>query len=170
MYIFRFKYSANGTFGIYFLEANGKIIQNGFTLEPGPNHGKGPIPPGIYHAQIIWWDRQSPKSDYYVYKLSDVPERKGILIHAGNRQSDTSGCILPGERYAPSGNSISGSKVATDNLIMGPLFEEPLPGLKALDDISLIVYLYDLIKGCGFVVDKPGYIIICEWTPIGFAN
>lgn len=31
-----------------------------------------------------------------VFRLSSVPDRLGILIHAGNTTHDTKGCILPG--------------------------------------------------------------------------
>ncbi|MDI6699579.1 MAG: DUF5675 family protein, partial [Candidatus Saccharicenans sp.] len=162
-YLYRFKYSNNGTFGIYYLEGNGRIIDSGFTLEPGLNQGKGPIPPGTYPAKIIWWDRKEPKRDYYVWKLMDVPNRSGILIHAGNNQSHTSGCILTGGGLYPSENSISGSRIATDNLVMGPIFEEIFPGAVALEEMSLTVHVYD--NDDGFVVDKPGYVIICTWYP-----
>jgi hypothetical protein len=55
---------------------------------------------------------------------------------------------------------ITGSRVASDDLVMGPLFEEIVPGIKALEDMSLIVQIYD---GGGFVQDEPEYMIVVAW-------
>ncbi len=50
--------------------------------------------------------------------------------------------------------------MASDDLVMGPLFEEIVPGIKALEDMSLIVQIYD---GGGFVQDEPEYMIVVAW-------
>ena len=154
--IIRFCYSERGMFSIYHLEVGDRIIQHGFILEPALNQGKGPILAGTYEARIYCWGRKR----YYVWRLQNVPNYEGILIHAGNVQADTSGCLLPGGGLSLSEAKITGSRVASDDLVMGPLFEEIVPGIKALEDMSLIVQIYD---GGGFVQDEPEYMIVVAW-------
>lgn len=60
------------------------------TLEPANN-----IPPGKYRLTKY----QSPKFNRTVFLLHDVPGREAIEIHAGNYFSDTTGCILVGEKH-----------------------------------------------------------------------
>ncbi|WP_353745275.1 DUF5675 family protein [Culturomica sp.] len=70
------------------------------TLEPPyypPEHThhnirRTAIPLGLYRLKFHDSPRFGPSKIY----LSDVPHRSGILIHAGNTPSDTTGCILVG--------------------------------------------------------------------------
>lgn len=64
------------------------------------------IPTGTYNVTI---NEQSPRfksRSQYTFcngklpRLKDVPGYEGVLIHIGNRPSDTSGCILVGENKA----------------------------------------------------------------------
>ena len=50
------------------------------------------IPPGEYAYKI----RFSPKKQYYVLELQNVPGRSYIQIHVGNFTRQIEGCILPG--------------------------------------------------------------------------
>lgn len=56
------------------------------------------IPEGAYFIELV----KSPKFDS-VYQVLDVPDRSHILIHAGNTQDDTSGCILLGTSFGTLG-------------------------------------------------------------------
>jgi len=65
-----------------------------FTLEPPWRNNErnvSCIPEGRYSALLV----QSPRHGRCA-QLLDVPGRSQILIHAGNRASDTEGCILVG--------------------------------------------------------------------------
>ena len=65
--------------------------------------GKTAIPTGIYKLTL---DVKSPKfgskafykevCDGYLPRLIGVPGYEGVLIHVGNTQNDTDGCILVG--------------------------------------------------------------------------
>lgn len=110
-------------------------------MEPPLNKGKGPIPPRAYDASIKFWDEKG----YYVWVLHGVPNRSSIYIHPGNIAEDTTGCLIPGLRLDVSGGSatgISSSRIAYDNLLLGPLYAEPFPGIKTKQDMSLLVQIY----------------------------
>jgi hypothetical protein len=50
------------------------------------------IPVGRY--RLAW--TLSPSRGVWTPRLLDVPGYQGILVHAGNDQDDTEGCLLPG--------------------------------------------------------------------------
>ena len=89
---------------------------SGFFLEPsGPSSGEEGsgrrIPPGAYelveHNGTRYRDH---------YRLSRVPGRSAIIIHAGNQPTETTGCLLPGLRISGNGNSVLDSKRARDSI------------------------------------------------------
>lgn len=55
--------------------------------------GKTAIPAGRYRVTLEY----SPHFKRELPLLHDVPNFTGILIHAGNTNEDTRGCLLPGE-------------------------------------------------------------------------
>lgn len=68
-----------------------------YTLEPGWHNneiGKSCIPQGIYTCRPHNCDRH-----HEVWELENVPGRSEVLLHIGNKRSETSGCILPGLNY-----------------------------------------------------------------------
>jgi len=68
------------------------------TLElPNKNNRKwvSCIPAGKYMCKV----RQSDKYGTHLH-IQDVPGRSMILMHYGNYNSDTKGCILVGEKFA----------------------------------------------------------------------
>ena len=88
--LIRLETGRQGTFGV--LLANKAIFC--FTLEPADRLNKkneSSIPTGQYECGQF-------KSSRYGITLQvfDVPERTGILFHAGNFTGDSQGCILVG--------------------------------------------------------------------------
>ncbi len=51
------------------------------------------IPAGVYEAILTY----SPTFKKELYRLSNVPDRIGVLIHSGNTVENTKGCILLGQ-------------------------------------------------------------------------
>jgi hypothetical protein len=81
--------NAHGTWGYIFTWDGAKWVHQGYTLEPRSNVGKGPIPLGDFSFNR--W--MSPKLGKTL-RLHNVPGFTDILIHVGNKQGDTQGCIL----------------------------------------------------------------------------
>lgn len=103
--------NAHGTWG-YLLTWNGsKWVQQGYTLEPRSSVGKGPIPLGDF--QFNRWKSQKLKK---TLRLHNVPGFTDILIHVGNVQSETKGCILAAKNVDQLKNPtrLVNSRVMTD--------------------------------------------------------
>lgn len=54
------------------------------------------IPAATYTAKPHGWEPYSPFKYKQVWQLNRVPNRSGILFHAGNKHEDTEGCLLVG--------------------------------------------------------------------------
>lgn len=92
-----------------------------FTLElpwAGNERRKSCIPTGDYTLSPY-----NSKKFGSVWLVEDVPGRTGILIHAGNTVSDTSGCILVGLQASLS--ALQRSKDALAALRAIPYFAAP---------------------------------------------
>ena len=68
------------------------------------------IPEGIY--PVTW--EYSPRFSRHTLRLHDVPDREGILIHAGNVAGDSEGCLLVGQERAK--NFVAHSRAALAKL------------------------------------------------------
>jgi hypothetical protein len=73
--------------------------------------GKSCIPTGTYRVEFVLSTRF--KRD--MPRLLDVPDRAGILIHPGNVEADTEGCILLGDTR--SGDCVLESRPAFDRFL-----------------------------------------------------
>lgn len=90
----RVSYREDGTFGV-FMDGNFPFA---LTCErPWLNNQRGIscIPPGVYTCRRV----QSPKFGN-TFEVTDVPGRSEILLHKGNIDDDSHGCILLGEQFA----------------------------------------------------------------------
>ena len=92
--ITRFKSDANGTFG-KFLDLQGQVLA--YTCErpwAGNAVGISDIPAGSY--AVI--GHNSPEHPH-TWEITGVPGRSNILIHNGNTEKDSEGCILVGDSF-----------------------------------------------------------------------
>lgn len=76
------------------------------------------IPAGIYRVSPHGWDTGSPVKYKQTWRLLNVPQRTGILIHAGNTHKDTEGCLLVGMgiQISQTASSVNDSRIAIDYL------------------------------------------------------
>jgi hypothetical protein len=83
----------DGTYGALCIDGKAFCV----TLEP-PDRNNAPnisnIPPGKYHCRRIFSEKFGD-----TFTVENVPGRSLIRFHAGNRISDTEGCILLGRSY-----------------------------------------------------------------------
>lgn len=88
------------------------------------------IPPGNYRCERCKLKRYRITGTQILnaWEIMDVPDRTGILIHTGNWESDTEGCIIIGTMF--NGESITQSKVA---------HKRWLECVKAVDEFQLTV-------------------------------
>lgn len=104
----RVAYTKEGTFGVLLVDGFPVCV----TLEDPWNENKkniSCIPVGSYECVPHNGHRYKD-----TWKLKKVPGRVAILIHTGNTQKNTEGCILVGERYGEldGQHAILGSKNA----------------------------------------------------------
>lgn len=96
VHIVRDQSGPSGVFGTLLTDSG----YGAYTLEPAVDRAEHPcIPEGCYRAEL----RPHPKHGV-CYELVDVPGRTSILIHWGNFQRDTEGCILVGNAIGEIGN------------------------------------------------------------------
>lgn len=73
------------------------------------------LPPGNYVCQRGWHQLEKMKAPFETFEVLDVPGHTNILMHVGNSNCDSSGCILLGCEIK--GTMIVQSRVAFDNLM-----------------------------------------------------
>ena len=109
-----------GIFG-NFTDENGNQIC--VTLEHAYDDGNGgwvaKIPDGTYTCQRGQHQLASMSHPFETFEVTNVPGHSNILIHMGNFDKDSEGCILVGHAIAGSGSSeMITSSVATFNAFM----------------------------------------------------
>ena len=100
-----------GTWGYIFTWDGSQFIHQGYTLERRSSVGKGPIPLGDF-AFNRWISPRLGKT----LRLHNVPGFTDILIHVGNTESETQGCILAAKNVDRLENptSLRNSRTLTD--------------------------------------------------------
>lgn len=110
--VVRFDYKPNHTKSMIFVD--GEFFS--FGLEPEYKGGipifgdRDLIPEGVYKVVLSF----SPKFRRVLPEVLNVPFNSGIRIHAGNKPTDTSGCLLPGSYFV--GDTLIKSIVKLDKL------------------------------------------------------
>lgn len=100
------------------------------TLEPKDQLNKrniSNIPAGQYACEKVI----SPKFGE-TYQILDVPDRDYVLFHAGNRISDTEGCILVAEKFG----KLYGELAILNS---GKTFKNFMAGLSEYQRLSLTI-------------------------------
>ena len=105
----------DATFGVFFIDDIPRYV----TLElpwKDNKHEISRIPTGFYSVTPL-----AKNDKNAILKIEDVPYRTGILIHPGNRASETLGCILLGEFFSA---ETAYSRIAQSKLACEKLHEE----------------------------------------------
>jgi hypothetical protein len=109
-----------GIFGNFTDEDGNQIC---VTLEHAYQNSDGTwgakIPDGTYICQRGQHQLENMTSPFETFEVMDVPNHSNILIHMGNFDKDSSGCILVGQAIAGSSSSeMITNSVATFNKFM----------------------------------------------------
>lgn len=104
----------------------GKLYINGefkcFTIEDEYRKvkvkGETRIPEGTYRVGTRWSPTFSPKTNHEMLWVKDVPGFEFILIHTGNTDDDSSGCLIVGKRLGSLNNqrAVLDSKAAYNEI------------------------------------------------------
>lgn len=92
--VFRFDSGSDDTLGKMYIDG----VFHCYTLEDEYREvkvkGETRIPAGTYKVGLV----NSPKFGHDMLLIENVPNFSGILIHPGNTEDQTSGCLLVGKR------------------------------------------------------------------------
>jgi len=113
----RIDYSEDGIFG-ELLDHNGVFFCH--TLERSYKNEKNEFRPKVSEGVYICTRWDSPRLGYQTFLLNNVPNHTHILIHIGNYNEDSDGCILVGNGIGMminKGKMITGSKQAFKRLM-----------------------------------------------------
>ena len=127
MILKRVAHTADGVFGVLIHEG----IPFAVTLEPEWKNNQrniSCIPEGEYKCVR----RKYHRGGYMTYEVTDVPNRSAILIHKGNTEDNSEGCILVGEQFETLNN-----KAAI--LQSGKAFDEFMEKLEGIETFSLYI-------------------------------
>lgn len=107
----RFEFGSNDTLGK--LSIDGKFIC--YTIEDEKREvkvkGETCIPNGTYKVSKRHSPKFSPKFGHDMLWIKDVPGFEFILIHTGNTEKDTEGCLIVGMRIG----SLDGKRAVLDS-------------------------------------------------------
>jgi hypothetical protein len=94
----RFESTPEETFGRLLIDEKMMCL----TLEDQFREVKVPgdtrIPAGTYKIGLVNSPKFTPKYGHEMLWIKNVPNFEGILIHCGNTELDTAGCLLVGEK------------------------------------------------------------------------
>lgn len=110
------KLTIDGKFYGYVLEDENRAVKiKGETRIPSGTYKIGLRTVGKHHEQYL---KDYPSIHIGMLELQNVPNFQFILIHKGNFETDTSGCLLCGKEWMGSAGvlSVTKSKLAYDEI------------------------------------------------------
>lgn len=115
----RFHHGKNDTLGILYVNGDFQCftLEDEFRAEKVA--GETRIPEGTYWVELRNYGTHAKKYGHPMLEIKDVPGFTDILIHKGNTERDTAGCVLVGRtagfNYA-GGAYLGESTIAYDSL------------------------------------------------------
>ena len=94
------------------------------------------IPAGRYRLGLRYSPKFSPKYSHEMIEVQNVPGFTGILIHRGNSEADTSGCLLVGNGAVF--NHMGKSHITDSSMAYARIYPILSEGIKAGDTELLI--------------------------------
>lgn len=110
----RYKDTGKSTFGKLFIDGQFQCVTLEDEYRENKVHSETRIPCGTYAIDTRYSPKFSPLYGHNMLWIKDVPGFDFILIHKGNTEADTAGCVLVGSGVYKDG--IINSKIAYDIL------------------------------------------------------
>ncbi len=142
--VYRFDSGSDDTIGRLYIDGVFKC----YTLEDQFREvkvkGDTRIAAGTYPVELVHSPRFTPIYGHKMLHVMNVPKFEGILIHPGNTEADTEGCLLVGKRIGSlnSKRAVLDSKNAYREIY--PLIAE---AIQAGDKVFINYMDHDIIKG-----------------------
>lgn len=98
MILRRIAENEDGVFGVLIDVKDNQNIPFAVTVEPNWRDNQkniSCIPIGSYICKRRLYNRRG----YWTFEITDVPNRSNVLIHIGNDEDDTEGCVLVAEQF-----------------------------------------------------------------------
>lgn len=96
--VVRFETSPDETFGRFLIDDKLKCLTLEDTYRKIKIKGETRIQAGRYKVELYHSPSFSPKYGHKMLHVMNVPNFEGILIHCGNTNIDTHGCLLVGKK------------------------------------------------------------------------
>jgi len=103
--------SAHGVFGVLAVDRVGAWYPLAVTLERADDHLEPVIPAGKYKLEPTRFNR----GNYPTYEVTPVKGHSRVLLHVGNFERDTEGCVLVASSFEETW--VSGSKRAFERFM-----------------------------------------------------
>lgn len=110
----RYKDTGKTTFGKLFIDGQFQCVTLEDEYRENKVHAETRVPCGTYAVDMRYSPKFSPLYGHNMLWIKDVPGFDFILIHKGNTEADTAGCVLVGSGVYKDG--ITNSKIAYDIL------------------------------------------------------
>lgn len=96
--------------------------------------GETCIPAGTYKVEKRYSPKFSPKTGHEMLWVKDVPGFQYILIHTGNTDDDTEGCLVVGDRIG----HLNGQRAVLDSKIAYyKLYEKITKAMDKGEDVTI---------------------------------